>query len=66
MNIYEKNGYYSRKDYLISLAEEFDMDIENVFIVANLLGPSEDFDGLITAIEDFSPEIESYNIFNDG
>jgi hypothetical protein len=49
-NPYTANGYANRRDYLESLAEEYPADI--VFALADLLGPGEDFDGLITALED--------------
>jgi hypothetical protein len=50
MNVYQENGFDSRKDYLLSLCEEYDRD--TVFMLAALLGPSEDFDGLVTSLED--------------
>jgi len=50
MNDYIELGYKNRRDYLESLAEEYDRD--KVFALAALLGPSEDFDGLVTALED--------------
>jgi hypothetical protein len=53
-NIYIEHGYKSRIDYLKSLAENYDMDVQQVIAIANLLGPSEDFDGLVAAIEDWS------------
>lgn len=52
MSIYEENGYANRREYLESLAEEFDIPSETVFALASLLGKSEDFDGLINALED--------------
>jgi hypothetical protein len=51
MNIYQENGFDSRKDYLLSLCEEYDKDA--VFALADILGPSEDFDGLVTSLEDY-------------
>ena len=53
MNVYQKNGYKDRKDYLKSLAEDFDMEYEDVLMLANTLGAEEDFDGLVTALEDY-------------
>jgi hypothetical protein len=50
MNEYTNNGYRSRADYLASLCEEYDR--ETVYTLANLLGPEEDFDGLVTSLED--------------
>ena len=51
-NIYQENGYKDRKDYLNSMAEEFDVPITVVLSIANMLGPNEDFDGLVSALED--------------
>ena len=54
MNIYQEKGYKSREDYLESLADELGMDLDFVQMAADLLGPNEDFDGLITTLEDYS------------
>ena len=54
MNYYIDNGFKNRKDYLNSLAEDFELDRETVYMMADLLGESEDFDGLITSLEDYS------------
>ena len=51
-NIYVENGYKNRKDYLHSLAEDFDVDYSTVAALASVLGPNEDFDGLISELED--------------
>jgi len=53
MNAYKEHGYSSRRDYLQSLAEEFDIDRDTVYMMADLLGSTEDFDGLVTSLEDF-------------
>ena len=50
MNDYTNNGFANRRAYLESLCEEYDRD--TVLMLAGLLGPSEDFDGLVTALED--------------
>lgn len=55
--IYKDHGFNSRKEYLIDLAEQYGVDPEYVFQLANILGESEDFDGLITAVQD----MESYD-----
>lgn len=52
MTVYEENGYSNREDYLKSLAEDFDMGYEDVVMLATTLGEEEDFDGLITVLED--------------
>ena len=47
------NGYENRKEYLIAMAEEFGVDEETVFLLADMLGKDEDFDGLISMLEDY-------------
>lgn len=54
MSIYTDNGYESREDYLNNLADEFGIDRDIVYSIAAMLGSSEDFDGLITALDDFA------------
>jgi hypothetical protein len=51
-NIYQKNGYKNRGHYLNSLADEYAVPVDVVEIIANMLGPTEDFDGLVTMLED--------------
>ena len=55
-NIYEENGFEDREDYLKNLADDTGVDLETVKFLAELLGPSEDFDGLVTSCEDHNPE----------
>ena len=52
-SVYTDNGYKNRKDYLQHLADEFGLDLETVYDVAAILGPDEDFDGLVSALEDY-------------
>lgn len=47
-------GGLSRDEYLAELAEEYEVSRGLVFNLAQLLGPSEDFDGLITELEDYT------------
>lgn len=54
MSIYTDNDYLSRKDYLTQLAEDYGVELGTVLMMADLLGPDEDFDGLVTHIEDIS------------
>lgn len=56
MNDYQANGFASRREYLESLAEDFGIDKETVFMMASMLGASEDFDGLVTALEDHAED----------
>ena len=53
MTVYEENGFTSRKEYLESLAEDYDMAYEDVEMLAATLGETEDFDGLLTTLEDY-------------
>lgn len=41
-------------EYLASLADEYGVTLETVFAAAFTLGPSEDFDGLISCLEDYA------------
>jgi hypothetical protein len=52
MNAYTANGYTDRADYLETLCDEYPP--EAVHTLADLLGPDEDFDGLVTSLEDFA------------
>ena len=54
MNLYERLGYKDRADYLEFLSDNLEIYIDTVYALAELLGPSEDFDGLVTGLEDFS------------
>jgi hypothetical protein len=55
-NVYADNGYKSRAHYLRSLAEENGVDEDAVFVLANVYGPNEDFDGLVTAVADLADD----------
>ena len=51
-NIYQQNGYADRDNYLTCLSEDYDVSIEDVYSLAEMLGENEDFDGLVSALED--------------
>lgn len=52
-NVYRENGYNDREDYLSCIAEDYGLDLGQVVRpLADLLGPNEDFDGLVSALED--------------
>lgn len=42
-----------RVAYLKGLALDYDIPEETVFAVADMLGPNEDYDGLVTTLEDY-------------
>lgn len=58
MNVYQENGFTGRRDYLESLAEDFGIDAQTVFTLASILGANEDFDGLVTALEDHADQLD--------
>lgn len=51
-DIYQENGYDNREDYLNSLSEDYGVPIDAVRALAEILGPDEDFDGLVSNLED--------------
>lgn len=51
--VYERHGYANRKEYLESLADDYGIDYGTVAMLASMLGASEDFDGLVSALEDY-------------
>ena len=51
-DVYQENGYDSRDDYLNSLSEDYGIPLDAVLAVAEILGPDEDFDGLVSNLED--------------
>ena len=53
-NDYIRHGYKNRRDYLKSLADEHGIPFMVVNEIAEMLGENEDFDGLVTNLEDLS------------
>ena len=47
---YQENGYKNRYEYLESLREQYGEEIVNALLT--VLPPSEDFDGLVTELQD--------------
>ena len=54
MTIYQEYGFETRKEYLLDLADSLGIDASIVFAMADMLGSSEDFDGLVTSLEDYA------------
>jgi hypothetical protein len=52
MSIYTDNGYADRNEYLDMLRDEYGSYLVDVLIT--VLPASEDFDGLVTSLEDHS------------
>lgn len=49
---YLEYGAESRAEYLAMLADEYGVPLHVVQALAGMLGPREDFDGLVTSLED--------------
>lgn len=56
MTVYQEHGYENRKEYLECLALHYGIDTNSVFTLASLLGKDEDFDGLVSALEDYQED----------
>lgn len=56
-SIYTDNGFKNRAEYLQSLADDFGVDINTVKNLADMLGAEEDFDGLVSQVEDIADEL---------
>ena len=61
-SVYVRNGFEDREDYLNSLREEYGAAKVNLLI--GLLPASEDFDGLITDLQDL-PDLEDEDYADD-
>ena len=57
-NIYQEKGYKDREDYLRQLADEFNISYGILKPIADVLGPTEDFDGLVSSLEDYGSMLE--------
>ena len=64
MSIYIDNGYKNRTDYLKQVGDEYGADYSTVLELSSVLGPDEDFDGLINALEDWE-RMNSNNEMSD-
>jgi len=49
---YLEYGAENRAEYLEMLADDYGVDLATVYALADVLGPMEDFDGLVTSLED--------------
>ena len=53
-NVYTDNGYKNRSEYLEELSDMTGVDLDTVCVLADVLGENEDFDGLVTSLEDYA------------
>ena len=54
MTIYTEKGFRDRHEYLRELALTYGIPVGFVLTLADLLGPNEDFDGLVMGLEDYA------------
>lgn len=52
MDAYTQHGFKGRDDYLRHLASDYGMPFKTIYAIACVLGPQEDFDGLVNKLED--------------
>ena len=55
----------TRKEYLSGLAEDFGVPRSEVFMLASLLGESEDYDGLLSMLADYEGSIDDLDNFDE-
>jgi hypothetical protein len=53
-NAYQANGYKNRADYLSELSDQYGVPMYVVSAFAEMLGANEDFDSLVSTLEDHS------------
>ena len=51
---YVSNGFKDRAEYLQHLSDEYMVPLDTVESIAETLGENEDFDGLVTAVQDIA------------
>lgn len=59
-DIYKVKGYESRDDYFQSLADDYGVDLSDVQMLSQILGKSEDFDGLVNAVQDYADDLHEF------
>lgn len=59
-NIYQEKGYNSRDHYLKCLSNDYGVPLDAVKELAELLGENEDYDGLVSAVQDAEEMYEGW------
>lgn len=59
---YQEHGFSNRSEYLDSLRDTYGADAVNAFI--SFMPPSEDFDGLVTDLQDYASGDNFYAMCN--
>ena len=52
LQVLEEKGYKSLDEYLTNLSEDYGVDLETVYAMADFMGETELFDGLVSMIGD--------------
>lgn len=52
VNPYLRQGFKNRGEYLRQVAEDYGLPLWKVWSIAEILGPEEDFDGLLVSLPD--------------
>lgn len=60
MSICKEQGFESREDYLLGLAEDYGVPYSKVQFMADIFGPNEDFDGLVSAVQDYADGVSGF------
>jgi hypothetical protein len=55
----------TRKEYLLGLADDYGIHRADVFAIADLLGESEDYDGLLSMLADYEGSIYDLDEFDE-
>ena len=58
--VYQSKGYADREDYLNSLRDTYGVDAVNAFI--SFMPPSEDFDGLVSDLDQYTAGDNFYDM----
>lgn len=51
-NSYKRYGCNNRDEYLEMVADDYGITLDEVYAIADTLGPNEDFDGLLSVLDD--------------
>jgi len=52
LELYHEHGVKCRRSYIAALADDYGVARVIAFAIADALGPEEDFDGLVTELQD--------------
>ena len=64
-NIYVENGFDDRNAYMEYLADLNGIPVSYVWDIANVLGQEEDFDALVTTLDDYAPTFTNIEDMED-